>query len=100
MSTTLKQADACREVWPGVPRFLCLWHLTKAVGDYIYKNCKHKENATPLRDAFKKILYFEPSRDASAAPTLEQAQSAWSALLNQWQPMEPDMVKYLSGHWG
>lgn len=92
--------SACSQIWPDIPRLLCLWHVNKNVQDRLQKHFKQaiapfdpteadkNEQRTTRNDFMSAWAYL------NWAKTEIQYEERWADLLNDYREFRP-LIRYL-----
>jgi len=99
---------AIKEVWPGLPHILCLWHLYKDVESHCKPLWRRSIDSTPndltaeQRRSYIDTKWSDLLRDFQGviqAPSIIEFNAKWSALAIKWTVCEPEVVAYLRNTW-
>lgn len=99
---------AVKEVWPGLPHLLCLWHLYNDVEAYCKPLWRRRIDTTgdhmtaQTRRAFVDNQWSDFLRDfrqTIQAGSVIEYEREWHQLRTKWSANEPEVIQYLLNTW-
>ncbi len=83
--------SACTQIWPDVPRLLCLWHINKNVQDYLQKHFKQVNGPWDPTEAEKQEQrqkredFMGDWCSLNSTKTEEQYEECWLAFKQRYR---------------